>query len=305
MKARRGEERRSRDREGRELARSGESRDREGKERGEERRRPQTGKSELNEVSGSMTSRASGSIVLTHAVGLHARPSVKLTKLAKTFASAIRLGTGPDGPWIDAKSIVKVMAAKVPQGSRAPFRGRRRRRRGGGHRAPRAGRARFRRSRSGCRKRLKYAAARPRRGLRPGRCSGSGRPSAGAAASATSEDERRALERGVAARGCRRRRAWPNGRTATASSISRWPCSRTARSPSLPMSASPPAWTRPSAWSEALGRADRRLRGGRQTNISGPAPATSRDIRDRVLAHPRRRRRGRAARRRGARPART
>ena len=64
-----------------------------------------------------MISRASGSIVLTHAVGLHARPSVKLTKLAKTFQSTIRLGTGPDGPWIDAKSIVKVMAAKVPQGS--------------------------------------------------------------------------------------------------------------------------------------------------------------------------------------------
>jgi phosphocarrier protein len=60
---------------------------------------------------------ATGSVLLTHAVGLHARPSVKLTKLAKTFRSAIEIGTGPDGPWIDAKSIVKVMGAKVPQGS--------------------------------------------------------------------------------------------------------------------------------------------------------------------------------------------
>ena len=68
-----------------------------------------------------MTARASGSILLTHAVGLHARPSVKLTKLAKTFQSTIRLGTGPEGPWIDAKSIVKVMAAKVPQGSQLHF----------------------------------------------------------------------------------------------------------------------------------------------------------------------------------------
>jgi phosphocarrier protein len=68
-----------------------------------------------------MSARASGSILLTHAVGLHARPSVKLTKLAKTFASTIRLGTGPEGPWIDAKSIVKVMAAKVPQGSELHF----------------------------------------------------------------------------------------------------------------------------------------------------------------------------------------
>ena len=68
-----------------------------------------------------MTAQASGSILLTHAIGLHARPSVKLTKLAKSFASAIRLGTGPDGPWIDAKSIVKVMAAKVPQGAKLHF----------------------------------------------------------------------------------------------------------------------------------------------------------------------------------------
>jgi phosphocarrier protein HPr len=59
---------------------------------------------------------ASGTVVLTHAVGLHARPSVKLTKLAKTFTSSIELSPGPGGPWIDAKSIVKVMAAKVPQG---------------------------------------------------------------------------------------------------------------------------------------------------------------------------------------------
>ena len=66
-------------------------------------------------------SRVSESVLLTHAVGLHARPSVKLTKLAKTFGSSIELGTGPDGPWIDAKSIVKVMAAKVPQGTEIHF----------------------------------------------------------------------------------------------------------------------------------------------------------------------------------------
>ena len=61
-------------------------------------------------------SEVSGNVLLTHAAGLHARPSVKLTKLAKTFDAAVRVGSGPDGPWIDAKSIVKVMAAKVPQG---------------------------------------------------------------------------------------------------------------------------------------------------------------------------------------------
>jgi phosphocarrier protein len=65
---------------------------------------------------------ASGTVLLTHAVGLHARPSVKLTKLAKTFRSTIELSSGPSGPWIDAKSIVKVMGAKVPQGCELYFR---------------------------------------------------------------------------------------------------------------------------------------------------------------------------------------
>jgi phosphocarrier protein HPr len=63
-----------------------------------------------------------GSVLLTHEVGLHARPSVKLTKLAKTFESRIEIATAADGPWIDAKSIVKVMAAKAPQHSVLHFR---------------------------------------------------------------------------------------------------------------------------------------------------------------------------------------
>jgi phosphocarrier protein HPr len=63
-----------------------------------------------------------GSVLLTHAVGLHARPSVKLTKLAKTFASRVELGLASEGPWIDAKSIVKVMATKAPQNAVLHFR---------------------------------------------------------------------------------------------------------------------------------------------------------------------------------------
>ncbi len=60
---------------------------------------------------------ASGTVLLTHANGLHARPSIKFNKLAKTFASAIEFSAGADGPWTDAKSIVKVNAARVRQGS--------------------------------------------------------------------------------------------------------------------------------------------------------------------------------------------
>lgn len=66
--------------------------------------------------------RANGSVLMTHEVGLHARPSVKLTKLAKTFASHIELGVAESGLWIDAKSIVKVMAAKAPQDTVLRFR---------------------------------------------------------------------------------------------------------------------------------------------------------------------------------------
>ena len=57
---------------------------------------------------------ASVSVLMTHPIGLHARPSVKLTKLAKSFASRIEIAVEEGGPWIDAKSIVKVMAAKAP-----------------------------------------------------------------------------------------------------------------------------------------------------------------------------------------------
>jgi len=56
-------------------------------------------------------------VTITHEVGLHARPSVKLTKLAKTFPAQVELALSADGPWIDAKSIVKVMAAKAPKGT--------------------------------------------------------------------------------------------------------------------------------------------------------------------------------------------
>lgn len=65
---------------------------------------------------------AKGAILIEHEVGLHARPSVKLTKLAKTFASKVELGLAENGPWIDAKSIVKVMAFKAAKGVTLYFR---------------------------------------------------------------------------------------------------------------------------------------------------------------------------------------
>ena len=64
-----------------------------------------------------MSATVQDSVVITHDVGLHARPSVKLTKLAKGFAAAVEIATAAEGPWIDAKSIVKVMAMKARQGA--------------------------------------------------------------------------------------------------------------------------------------------------------------------------------------------
>ena len=65
-----------------------------------------------------------GSVLLAHDVGLHARPSVKLTKLAKTFVAEIELATAAEGPWIDAKSIVKVMGLKARKDTILHFRAR-------------------------------------------------------------------------------------------------------------------------------------------------------------------------------------
>ena len=62
------------------------------------------------------------SAVLINEVGLHARPSVKLTQCAKAFTAKIELALAADGPWTDAKSPVKVMRVKAPQGATLHFR---------------------------------------------------------------------------------------------------------------------------------------------------------------------------------------
>jgi phosphocarrier protein HPr len=63
------------------------------------------------------TDQASDRAELVNAVGLHARPSVKLTQLAKTFDCRVEIALSADGPWVDAKSPVKVMRVKAPRGA--------------------------------------------------------------------------------------------------------------------------------------------------------------------------------------------
>ena len=59
-----------------------------------------------------------GIVTISHPVGLHARPAIAFTKLAKSFAGAdIQIRGGDDKPWVDAKSIVRVMGLKLRTGA--------------------------------------------------------------------------------------------------------------------------------------------------------------------------------------------
>ena len=49
-----------------------------------------------------------------HAVGMHARPAVKLTKLAKRFRARIGVRVAGAAEWVDAKSVAKVLAMRAP-----------------------------------------------------------------------------------------------------------------------------------------------------------------------------------------------
>lgn len=59
----------------------------------------------------------SGTVRLIHAVGMHARPAVKLTKLAKRFQAHVAVRVEGAADWINAKSVVKVMAMRAAHGS--------------------------------------------------------------------------------------------------------------------------------------------------------------------------------------------
>jgi phosphocarrier protein len=61
------------------------------------------------------------SVQLVHAVGMHARPAVKLTKLAKRFQSQIAMRVTGAADWIDAKSVAKVMAMRAARDSIIEF----------------------------------------------------------------------------------------------------------------------------------------------------------------------------------------
>jgi len=57
-----------------------------------------------------------GSAVILDPTGLHARPAVKLTKLAKTFQSAIEIRADDGTAWTNAKSPNAVMKLRAGHG---------------------------------------------------------------------------------------------------------------------------------------------------------------------------------------------
>lgn len=59
---------------------------------------------------------AAARVLVTNPVGLHARPAVKLTRLAKQFASDIRLRAEGQADWVNAKSPNAVMKLKLRGG---------------------------------------------------------------------------------------------------------------------------------------------------------------------------------------------
>jgi phosphocarrier protein HPr len=65
--------------------------------------------------------RAEGEALVRDPTGLHARPAVKLTKLAKGFAAIIRVRAGAGGEWVNAKSPNRVMKLKARHGERVAF----------------------------------------------------------------------------------------------------------------------------------------------------------------------------------------
>ncbi len=86
-----------------------------------ERKPGSSAKSQPHAAAVAAEDKAGGSVKLVHAVGMHARPAVKLTKLAKRFRSRIALRVEGAAEWIDAKSVAKVMAMRAPCESTLEF----------------------------------------------------------------------------------------------------------------------------------------------------------------------------------------
>jgi phosphocarrier protein len=58
-----------------------------------------------------------GTATIKDPTGLHARPAVRLARLAKKFISSIEVCVSKDGDWVDAKSTNSLMKMKARTGT--------------------------------------------------------------------------------------------------------------------------------------------------------------------------------------------
>lgn len=56
-------------------------------------------------------------VEVKHGVGLHARPAVTFTRLAKSFPCSIEVAVNGSDVWLNGKSIIKIMSARIRKGS--------------------------------------------------------------------------------------------------------------------------------------------------------------------------------------------
>ncbi len=61
---------------------------------------------------------ATGAAAIPDPTGLHARPAVRVTKLAKRFDAAVEIAAERAGKWVNAKSPNAVMKLKAACGER-------------------------------------------------------------------------------------------------------------------------------------------------------------------------------------------
>jgi phosphocarrier protein HPr len=64
---------------------------------------------------------ATGEAVVRDPTGLHARPAVKLTKLAKRFEATVRVRSAANGAWVNAKSPTGMIKLKARHGETLAF----------------------------------------------------------------------------------------------------------------------------------------------------------------------------------------
>jgi phosphocarrier protein HPr len=82
---------------------------------------PSSAKSQTPRSQNSHEDKAAGSVKLVHALGMHARPAVKLAKLAKRFRARIAVRVLGAAEWIDAKSVAKLVSMRAPCDSTIEF----------------------------------------------------------------------------------------------------------------------------------------------------------------------------------------